>query len=220
MSSYAVSGASGRLGRLAVGELLTRGLPASNIVALVRTPSKAADLAERGVQVREADYSRPDTLNAALAGVDRLLLVSSSEPGQRVAHHTNVVEAAKTAGVLRIVYTSTLLHGLRARSRRSPRTERRARQQRCEPGGSKASGHERRPRWQGQLPPSIPARRPEAEPDTMATVSRMAVDSNMVPFLSCGGTSAVTSTQRASPRSLRVPAWPSGRLSDRHQTQR
>jgi NAD(P)H dehydrogenase (quinone) len=107
-SSYAVTGASGRLGGLAVGELLTRGLPASNIVALVRTPSKAADLGERGVQVREGDYSPPDTLNAALAGVDRLLLVSSSEPGQRVAHHTNVIEAAKTAGVSRIVYTSML----------------------------------------------------------------------------------------------------------------
>jgi putative NADH-flavin reductase len=64
MSSCAVTGASGRLGRFAVGELLSRGLPASNIVALVRTPSKAADLAERGVEVREADYSRPDTLNA------------------------------------------------------------------------------------------------------------------------------------------------------------
>src|SRR5450631_2209983 len=108
MSSYAVTGASGRLGRLAVGELLTRGLPASNVVALMRTPSKAADLAKRGVQVREADYTRPETLSAALAGVDRLLLVSSSEPGKRVAHHTNVVEAAKTAGVSRIVYTSML----------------------------------------------------------------------------------------------------------------
>jgi NAD(P)H dehydrogenase (quinone) len=108
MPTYAITGASGHLGRLAVAELMTRGVPASDVVAMVRTPRKAADLAERGAQVREADYSRPDTLNAALAGVDRLLLVSSSEPGKRVAHHINVIEAAKAAGISRIVYTSIL----------------------------------------------------------------------------------------------------------------
>jgi NAD(P)H dehydrogenase (quinone) len=106
--TYAVTGASGHLGRHAVQELLARGVPASGIVAVVRTPSKADDLAQRGAQVRAADYSRPQTLGAALAGVDRLLLVSSSVPGQRAAHHTNVIEAAKTAGVSRIVYTSIL----------------------------------------------------------------------------------------------------------------
>jgi NAD(P)H dehydrogenase (quinone) len=108
MPTYAITGASGHLGRLAVAELMTRGVPASDVVALVRTPSKAADLAERGVQVHEADYSRPETLSAALADVERMLLVSSSEPGKRVAHHTNVIEAAKTARVSRIVYTSIL----------------------------------------------------------------------------------------------------------------
>ncbi len=84
-------------------------MPAAEIVGLVRTPSKAVDLAQCGVQVREADYSRPETLGAALAGVDRLLLVSSSTAGQRVAHHTNVIEAATAAGVSRLVYTSMLL---------------------------------------------------------------------------------------------------------------
>ncbi len=108
MPIYAVTGASGRLGRLAVDELLTRGVPAVDVVALVRTPSKAADLVDRGVQVREGDYSRPETLTAALTGVDRLLLVSSSGAGQRVAHHTNAIEAAKAAGVSRISYTSML----------------------------------------------------------------------------------------------------------------
>jgi NAD(P)H dehydrogenase (quinone) len=108
MTTYAVTGASGQLGRLAVQDLLAGGVPASDVVAVVRTAGKAADLAERGVRVREADYSRPQTLGAALAGVDRLLLVSSSVPGQRVAHHTNVIEAAKAAGVSRIVYTSIL----------------------------------------------------------------------------------------------------------------
>ncbi|WP_369251922.1 NAD(P)H-binding protein [Geodermatophilus amargosae] len=106
MTTYAVTGATGHLGRRAVEELLDRGVPASDVVAVVRRPEAAADLADHGVQVRHGDYSRPDTLSAALAGVDRLLLVSGSEPGQRVAQHTAVVEAAATAGVRRIVYTS------------------------------------------------------------------------------------------------------------------
>jgi NAD(P)H dehydrogenase (quinone) len=106
--TYAVTGASGHLGRLAVAELLARGVPPSGVVAVVRSRGKAADLADRGVQVREADYSRPQTLAAALAGVGRLLLVPSSEARQRVAHHSNVIQAAKTAGASRVVYTSML----------------------------------------------------------------------------------------------------------------
>ena len=108
MTVYAVTGATGRLGRLVVGELLARGVPATDLVAVVRTPSKAADLAVRGVQVREGDYSRPETLPSALAGVQRLLLISGSEPGGRVAQHTAVIEAAQAAGVERITYTSIL----------------------------------------------------------------------------------------------------------------
>lgn len=108
MPTYAITGASGHLGRLAVDELITRGVPASDIVAVVRTPDKAVDLADRGVQVRQGDYAHPESLTEALEGVDRLLLVSSSEPGHRVAHHTNVIEAAKAASVSRIVYTSML----------------------------------------------------------------------------------------------------------------
>jgi NAD(P)H dehydrogenase (quinone) len=108
MPVYAVTGASGALGRLAIGELLARDVSASGIVAIVRSPAKVADLAERGVVVRAADYSRPRTLGTALGGVDRLLLISSSEAGQRVVQHTNVIEAAKTAGTSRIVYTSIL----------------------------------------------------------------------------------------------------------------
>jgi NAD(P)H dehydrogenase (quinone) len=108
MTTYAVTGASGPFGRAAIEELLTRGVPASDLVAIVRTPSKAADLAERGVQVREGDYSRPETLPAALAGVQRLLLVSGSEVGARVPQHTAVIDAAQAAGVERIAYTSIL----------------------------------------------------------------------------------------------------------------
>ncbi|MCI2811105.1 SDR family oxidoreductase [Eoetvoesiella caeni] len=103
--TIAITGASGQLGRLVIERLRAK-VPASDIVALVRTSSKAADL---GVQVREADYTRPDTLDKALAGVDTLLMISGSEVGQRVAQHRNVIEAAKKAGVKRVVYTS-LLH--------------------------------------------------------------------------------------------------------------
>ncbi|MFI6423820.1 NAD(P)H-binding protein [Promicromonospora sp. NPDC050880] len=108
MTTYAVTGATGHLGHLVVAELLSRGVPAADVVAVVRTPDKAADLAERGVQVREGDYDRPETLPAALAGVQRLLLVSGSEPGRRVPQHAAVIEAAQAAGVGRIVYTGIL----------------------------------------------------------------------------------------------------------------
>jgi NAD(P)H dehydrogenase (quinone) len=103
MTTYAVTGATGHLGRLVVAELLARGVPATDVVALARTPEKAADL---GVPVRRADYSDPTTLPAALAGVDVLLLVSGNELGKRVAQHTAVIEAAKAAGVGRVGYTS------------------------------------------------------------------------------------------------------------------
>ena len=108
MAIYAVTGASGHLGRLAVQQLLARSVLPSDIVAVVRSRARAADFVARGVQVREADYSEPDSMRAALAGVTRLLLVSSSEAGQRVVHHTNVIDAAKSVGVFRILYTSML----------------------------------------------------------------------------------------------------------------
>lgn len=101
----AVTGATGQLGRLLI-ERLREKLPVENIVALARTPEKAADL---GVAVRQADYAKPQTLDAALAGIDTLMLISGSEVGQRVPQHRNLIQAAKQAGVRRIVYTS-LLH--------------------------------------------------------------------------------------------------------------
>lgn len=104
----AVTGATGHLGRLVAEGLLDRGVSADEIVAVARTPEKASDLAARGVQVRQADYRDPDALTAAFEGVDRLLLVSSSEVGQRVAHHRNVVNAAREAGVRLLAYTSIL----------------------------------------------------------------------------------------------------------------
>ena len=107
-ATYAVTGASGHLGRLAVDALLRRGVPARNVFALVRRPDKAGDLADLGVGVREADYDRPETLDAALEGIERLLLVSSPTVGHRVEQHTNVLRAADAADVGFVVYTSVL----------------------------------------------------------------------------------------------------------------
>lgn len=102
-----VTGATGALGRLAVAELLRR-LPAGKVIAGARDPAKAADLAAKGAAVRELDYNRPETLGPALQGVDRVLLISGSEVGKRVAQHTAVIRAAKAAGVQRLAYTSIL----------------------------------------------------------------------------------------------------------------
>lgn len=105
-----VTGASGQLGRLTIAALL-RTVPASRIVAGVRDPDGEAAQALRvqGVAVRVADYARPETLAAAFAGIDRLLLISSSEIGQRIGQHHNVIAAAGEAGIGLIAYTS-LLH--------------------------------------------------------------------------------------------------------------
>ena len=103
----AVTGATGQLGQKVMNQLLTT-VPAEQLVALVRSPDKAADLAERGVDVRKADYDQPDTLTSALAGVDRLLLISGSEIGQRTRQHQAVIDAAKAEGIELLVYTSIL----------------------------------------------------------------------------------------------------------------
>lgn len=100
-----ITGATGQLGRLVVQKLKTK-VAANDLVALVRNPAKAKDL---GIAVREADYDRPETLVSAFRGIDTLLMISASEIGKRLKQHHNVIEAAKQAGVKRIVYTS-LLH--------------------------------------------------------------------------------------------------------------
>ncbi len=102
-----VTAASGQLGRLTV-EALLRAVPAAQIVATARDPGRLADVAAKGVIVRAADYEKSDTLDAAFAGVDRVLLISSSAIGQRVPQHRNAIEAAKRAGVKLIAYTSVL----------------------------------------------------------------------------------------------------------------
>lgn len=103
--TIAFTAANGQLGRKVL-DLLEPRLGGQDLIALVRNPEKAADLK---TPVRQADYDRPETLGPALAGIDTLLLISGSEIGRREAQHRNVIEAAKAAGVGRIVYTS-LLH--------------------------------------------------------------------------------------------------------------
>jgi NAD(P)H dehydrogenase (quinone) len=108
-----VTAATGQLGRKVVDFLLRR-LPASEIVVAIRDPSKAVDMAQRGVQTREADYDRPETLEKAFSGVSKHLLISSPAVGRRVEQHRNAIEAAKKMGVEVIVYTS-VLHADRSR---------------------------------------------------------------------------------------------------------
>ncbi|MFN7725198.1 MAG: SDR family oxidoreductase [Rubrivivax sp.] len=107
-----VTGATGQLGRLVITALL-KTVPAAQIVAAVRRPEAAADLAALGVQVRAADYNRPETLDAAFQGAQKVLLISSSEVGQRLPQHRQVIEAAQRAGVALLAYTS-LLHADRS----------------------------------------------------------------------------------------------------------
>src|SRR5688572_7840373 len=101
-----VTGATGPFGRHAVETLLSRGVPADQIVAVGRSIEKIQDLADRGVTVQYASYDEPESLRKAFAGADKLLLVSGSEPGKRIPQHQNAIDAAKDAGVSRIVYTS------------------------------------------------------------------------------------------------------------------
>jgi NAD(P)H dehydrogenase (quinone) len=100
-----VTGASGQLGHLVVDALLAK-CPANDVVAIARNSSKAADLAAKGIEIRVADYDDRASLDAAFAGVDRLLLISSNEVGRRIPQHTNAIDAAKAAGVKHVVYTS------------------------------------------------------------------------------------------------------------------
>ncbi|MET8937513.1 SDR family oxidoreductase [Streptomyces rubiginosohelvolus] len=105
--SIVVTGATGALGRLVVDALLAT-VPAAEVVAVVRDKEKAAALAARGVELRIADYSAPETLAGAFRSGDRALLISGSEVGRRVAQHAAVIDAAKTAGVAQLAYTGIL----------------------------------------------------------------------------------------------------------------
>jgi len=101
----AVTGATGHLGQLVVNGLLDKGT-SHDIIAIARNEGKATPLADRGATIRVAPYNDVDALKMAFSGVDKLLLISSSEVGQRLEQHSNVINAAQAANVKHIVYTS------------------------------------------------------------------------------------------------------------------
>ncbi|MDJ0320651.1 SDR family oxidoreductase [Pseudarthrobacter sp. PS3-L1] len=104
--SIVITGATGQLGQHVIAELLDRGVAAGQIVALGRSAEKLATLAERGVEVRAMDYDDAATVAAALKGASKVLLISSSEVGKRLAQHRAVIDAAKAEGVELFAYTS------------------------------------------------------------------------------------------------------------------
>jgi NAD(P)H dehydrogenase (quinone) len=101
-----VTGATGHLGKAVINSLLNKGISASDIIALARDETKAADLKDKGVQVRIGDYKNFNSLKNALQGVEKLLLISSSDMDDRIGQHKNVINAAQETGVSHIVYTS------------------------------------------------------------------------------------------------------------------
>ena len=105
--SIVVTGATGPFGRHVVETLIRRGVPATEIVAAGRNLDKIKDLADQGVRTARIDYSDPESLRAAVAGAEKVLLVSGNDVGQRITQHTNVIDAATAAGVQHIVYTSS-----------------------------------------------------------------------------------------------------------------
>jgi NAD(P)H dehydrogenase (quinone) len=98
-----VTGATGQLGNATIQSLLNKGVPAGEIIALARDENKAADLKNKGVQVKIGQYNDCDSLKAALQGVDELLLVSSNEMVDRLVQHKNVINADKENCVKHIV---------------------------------------------------------------------------------------------------------------------
>ena len=106
--SIAITGAAGQLGRLVIDDLLSAGIPGTDLIAIVRDPDKASALTDAGVQVRVADYNDRGSVQAALADVDKMLMISSPPIGSRVFQHRNIIDAATTAGVSYVAYTSVL----------------------------------------------------------------------------------------------------------------
>lgn len=107
--STVVTGVSGHLGRLIVDQLIAAGTPPEQIVATGRDAGKLADLADLardGVTMRRADFADPDTLADAFAGAEAMVLVSTTTVGERFDNARNAIDAARRAGVSRIVYTS------------------------------------------------------------------------------------------------------------------
>lgn len=100
-----ITGATGHLGKATINSLLNKGVPANEITALVRDENKAVEFKEKGVRIKIGTYNDYESLNNALQGVDKLMLISSNEMVDRLVQHKNVINAAKENGVKHIVYT-------------------------------------------------------------------------------------------------------------------
>ncbi|MCC9145166.1 MULTISPECIES: SDR family oxidoreductase [unclassified Arthrobacter] len=106
--TIAIFGATGQLGGLTIDVLIRRGTAPGNILALGRNQDRLTELADHGLRTARVDLDDAATLAGVLDGVEKVFLISMNEPGRRVAQHTNAVEAARTAGVRQLVYTSVL----------------------------------------------------------------------------------------------------------------
>lgn len=104
----ALTGASGQLGQLVIKNLLDKGVKPKSIVAIARSTHKLDEFAKKGVLVRYGDYEKPDSLRSALEGVEKLLLISSSEIGKRLPQHQNVIDVVRDSSVKHLAYTSIL----------------------------------------------------------------------------------------------------------------
>lgn len=100
-----ITGASGQYGRLATDLLIKQGL-ASKLILISRTPAKLTDRTAQGCDVRQGDFDKPETLLAAIGGAEKMLLISGTRVGARVAQHRAAIDAAAAAGVGHILYTS------------------------------------------------------------------------------------------------------------------
>jgi NAD(P)H dehydrogenase (quinone) len=101
-----ITGATGHFGKATIDHLLKKGIPANTIAALVRDEAKATELKAKGIQIKTGDYNNYASLQSAFAGIDKLLLVSSSDLQDRLKQQESVVKAAREAGVKHIIYTS------------------------------------------------------------------------------------------------------------------
>jgi len=105
MTRIVLTGASGQYGRAATDRLIAQGR-AADLILITRTPDKLADRAVQGCTVRYGDFDKPETLAEAVRGAERMLLISGTRVGARVAQHQAAIDAAAAAGVRHLAYTS------------------------------------------------------------------------------------------------------------------
>lgn len=111
MANILITGATGQLGTIVVEHLL-KTVPAQNITVLVRDEQKASKFSSKGIKVKQGDYTNTASLNDAMLGIDKVLLISSNDFNDRIGQHKNVIDAAKNNGVKHILYTSVAINDI------------------------------------------------------------------------------------------------------------